>query len=65
MSNEYYKGELLSVLETWTTGQLENYIKQLEDRITDTRQQVRELRELKKRMAKYTKTKDTGTRSGP
>jgi len=60
--NDYYKDELLSVVSEWTTGQLENYIKELEKRIENTRDQVRALRSLRRRMLRNQGPKDTGQR---
>ena len=62
MSEEYYKGELLSLVDSWTTEQLDRYIQGLEDRIMDTRGQITALKALKRRKSRNKNLKDNGPR---
>lgn len=62
--NEYYKDELLNIIETWTPEHLDVYIQTLENRIKDTKEQITTLRALRKRKMRNKNLKDTGARDG-
>ncbi len=62
--NDYHLQELLTLAQSWDLDQLNTYIEQLEQRVKDTRNLIRELSNLKKRRTKYDKVKETGIRSG-
>lgn len=60
---DYYKDELLTIVEGWTTTQLEEYISVLEKRIEHTRKQIQLLKPILKKKSKRV-VLDTGTRGG-
>jgi hypothetical protein len=59
-----FREELLSIITTtWPLGQIDNYIKELETRIEDTRELLKEVRLIrKKKLGK--KVYDNGPRDG-
>lgn len=62
--DEHYKQELLKLVDPWTPDQLDNYIKELEVRIDNIRDQIRELKSLKRRKLKNSNLKNNGQRGG-
>lgn len=64
MRDEYYRGELLVLVDEWPVEKIDNYIQQLEARLEHTRDQIRALKDLKRRKLRNSKLKDTGARDG-
>ena len=56
-----FKEELLSVVDKWSMQQLNDYIGQLETRITETHSLLRELKQLRRRKS-HKKILDNGLR---
>ena len=62
--NEYYKQELMMMVEGWSDEKLLTYIMELEQRLEYTQQHLRALRAIKKRRGRNKNSKDTGQRGG-
>jgi hypothetical protein len=62
--NEYYKQELLLMIEQWPDERVQQYIHELEQRLENTKEHLRALRAIKKRKGRNKNPKDTGTRGG-
>lgn len=62
--NDYYKTELLMMIEDWSDEKLLTYIHELEERLENTRIFIRALKALKKRKNRNKSPKETGTRGG-
>jgi hypothetical protein len=60
--NDFHLQEILELAEEWSVEQLDSYILQLEKRVENTRNLMRELTNLRKRKTKYRNVKDTGPR---
>lgn len=60
----HYKDELLYLIKDWTVSQLDVYIKELEERVTHIKQQLAEMRAMRKRKLRNQDLKDNGPRGG-
>lgn len=60
---EYYRQELLTMVQSWPPERLQTYIQELEERVKYTQEHIRALKTLRKRITKKY-PRDTGTRGG-
>lgn len=59
----FHKELLDEIIQEWTTGQVNNYIAQLEERAANLKQWIRHLKSIRKKM-KRRLTPDNGVRGG-
>ena len=62
--NDYYKDELLNLVDSWSVEQLDDYIAKLIYRLESTREQITELKALKRRKLRNSRLKENGPRDG-
>lgn len=61
---DYYKDELIHLMQDKTPEQLDEYIKKLEARVEETQRHIHALKEVKRRKLRQFKTLDNGQRGG-
>lgn len=59
---DYYKDELLNIVDPWPVERLDNYIVELEERIRYTREQITMLKAIRKRKLRNVNLKENGPR---
>lgn len=63
MSN-YFRDELMHLVDEWDIVKLDTYIQLLEERLVHTRAQIQDMKNLRRKKLRNSKLKETGPRDG-